>query len=177
VSRALEAFEKDPAGKPLPVRLMGKGDSIEKMVEEALGATLILPELLMEHLDAGDFFLVLDGVSESGLSDKVVAGFLNGPHRRHLGFARHPPSPSFRQLIEGTPRWMTAEPRRLDEPSLDHFITHYGGKPLPAPVKAACRGAEGTYLPILVAWPCLCKPTVGPRLAWLASTGVHPEDV
>jgi HEAT repeat protein len=150
VSRALAAFEKDPGRKPLPVRLTGKGDSIETMVREVLGAMLILPELLTQHLEAGDFFLVLDGVSESGLSDKVLAGFLNGPYSATSVLLGSRPTSQFRQLIEGTPRWMTVEPRRLDEASLDRFIAHYGAKPLSAPVKVACRGAEGTYLPILV---------------------------
>jgi hypothetical protein len=149
VSRALTAFEKDPGRKPLPVLLTGKGDTIEQMVKEVLGATLMLPELLTQHLDAGDFFLVLDGVTESGLSDKVLAAFLNGPHLATLVMLGSRPMSEFRRLIECMPRWMTAEPRRLDEATLDCFVTKYGGKPLPAPVKAAC-GTEGTYLPILV---------------------------
>jgi hypothetical protein len=60
------------------------------------------------------------------------------------------PTSEFRSLVEGTPHWMTVEPRRLDEASLNLFVAHYGGQPLAVPVKAACHGADGTYLPILV---------------------------
>jgi HEAT repeat protein len=161
VSRALAAFETDPGRKPLPVRLTGQGDSIEKMLAEALGATLVLPELLPQHLEAGDFFLVLDGVSESGLSDKVLAAFLNGPHAATSVLLASRPAPEFRRLIEGTPRWMTLEPRRLDEASLDVFVAHYGGRPLPTPVKAACRGPEGTYLPLWVRMAMLVNTDAG----------------
>jgi hypothetical protein len=151
VTRALAAFEKAPTHQPLPILLTGGGDDIEKMVKDALGATLILPESLPQHLDAGDFFLVIDRVSESGLADKVLAAFLNSAHAKTtpvlLGSR---PTSEFRSIVEGTPPWMTVEPRRLDEVSLDLFVGHYRGKPLPDPVKAACRGAEGTYLPILV---------------------------
>jgi hypothetical protein len=155
VSRALAAFENSLSRQPLPVLLTGGGDGIEKMVKDALGAALILPELLPQHLEAGDFFLVIDGVSESGLSDKVLAAFLNSPYAGTtpvlLGSR---PTSEFRALVEGTPHWMTVEPRRLDDASLDLFVAHYGGQPLPPPVKIACRGAEGTYLPILVRMPC-----------------------
>ena len=151
VARALEEFEKDPGRKPLPVRLSGTSDSIESLVREALGGALILQELLPQHLEAGDFFLVLDGVSESGLPPKVLGGFLNGPFASTtpmlLGSR---PAYEFRQLIEGTARWTTVEPRRLDEVSLSLFVQTYGGKPLSPSVQSACRGSDGTYLPILV---------------------------
>jgi HEAT repeat protein len=150
VSVALEEFEKYPGRRPLPVVLTGKGDSIENMVKEALGATLILEEILPQHLSAGDFILVLDGVSESGLSDKVLAGFFNGPYSATRLLLGSRPTPEFHGLVESTPPWMTVEPRRLDETSLDQFVAHYKGPVLLAPVKAACRSVEGTYLPILV---------------------------
>jgi HEAT repeat protein len=151
VERALKVFESDPAKSRLPVLLTGTGESLEKMAEAALQPVLLMPEMLAVHLEAGDFFLVLDGVSESGLSDKVLSSFVQGQYGDAtpllLG-AR--PTRAYRNVIEGAAHWMTAEPRRLDETTLVAFITHYGGRGLSEPIKAACRGRDQTYLPILV---------------------------
>src|SRR5262249_22463539 len=76
VCRAIDQFEKSPGSSPLPVLLTGAGDSIEELLKRTLASVLVSPDQLAAHLEAGDFFLVLDGVSESGLSEKVVGTFV-----------------------------------------------------------------------------------------------------
>src|SRR5262249_8788659 len=41
-------------------------------------------------------------------------------------------------------------PSRLDESTLILFVNHYRETELVGPIKKACRGPDGTYLPILV---------------------------
>jgi hypothetical protein len=150
VRQALERFKASPASAPLPVLLTGSGEDIEKMVEGKLASVLLAPELLGAHLEAGDFFLILDGVSESGLPDKVLDGFVHGKYRESTPLLLSSrPDRAYRHIIEGTAHWRVVEPRRLDEATLDKFVAHYGGRELPEPLKAACRGPDG-YLPILV---------------------------
>lgn len=152
---ALDAFETSPASSPVPVLLRpgdpDDGDSIETMTERALASALIAPDFLPRHLEAGDFILVVDGISESRVSEKVVSAFVDGPHGPATPLLlTSRPTRAFRNIIEGAARWMVVEPRRLDEPMLDKFMSHYSGGPLPDALRRACRGADGTYLPILV---------------------------
>jgi HEAT repeat protein len=151
VLQALEQFEKDPTGSPLPVLLSHWDVSLEKMVERELGAVLMFPQSLASHFEAGDFFLVLDGVGESGFTQEVLTNFLRGPYgasTRLLLSSR--PTRAYRSLIQGSPDWMLASPRRLDDGLLDAFLRHYGGRMLSTAEKAVCRAPDGTYLPILV---------------------------
>jgi HEAT repeat protein len=152
VRQALDQFEKRPGTTPLPVLLTGKGDSIEKLAEDALGAALLTRELLATHLEAGDFFLVLDGITEAGLSHKALNSYVHGPYGSASPLLiTGRPNKAYREVVEGAARWTVAEPRRLDEAALGAFVQHYGGQPLREPIKSACRGGpDGTYLPILV---------------------------
>jgi hypothetical protein len=152
VGRSLEQFEKHPGTSPLPVLLASKEDSIEKRVEAILSAVVLKPEMLAAHLQAGDFFVVLDGVTESGPSEEKLWAFVHGPAGRSTPLLLSGrPNRASRNVVEGTARWMVVEPRRLDEVSLGAFVAHYGGKELSGPLKAICRGTgSDTYLPILV---------------------------
>ncbi|HKI36483.1 MAG TPA: HEAT repeat domain-containing protein [Gemmataceae bacterium] len=150
VSRALDRFKNDPAPQPLPVLLNGGGDTVEQMIETAVASALPFPELLPAYLKAGDFFLVLDGVSESGLTRDVLAAFVNGPYGRATPLLLA----CRRGWVDGAvirgSHWMTVELKPLHEESLCEFVTAYGGSTLPEPVKSACRGPDGGYLPSLV---------------------------
>lgn len=150
VREALDRFEEFPATTPLPVLLAGTGESVEAMTREALGNFPLGREFVERLLEAGDFFLVLDGVSESGLAAPALLQFVQGRFggtTSLLVSAR--PTRAFRDVVEGTARWMSVEPSRMDESLLAAFVAHYGGGELAAPVKGACRGPDG-YLPILV---------------------------
>jgi HEAT repeat protein len=151
VRLALWQFENHPGDTPLPVLLSGKGESIEEMLDFALGGVLLMPEALAMHLEAGDFFVVVDGISESGLSEQAVSSFVQGMHGGNAPLlVSSRPSKAYRDAIEGTARWTVVEPLRLNQELLGKFVRHYGGQDLTADAEAACRGPDGTYLPILV---------------------------
>jgi hypothetical protein len=151
VRLSLERFEQNPGNTPVPVLLTGGGESIEKMIEQSLGSVLLSPDVLPLQFDAGDFFVVLDGISESGPSAEVVNRHLQGPYGSSISLlVSSRPSPTYRRAIEGTARWMVVEPLRLDDELLKKFVRHYRGAELSGPVLAACRGSDGTYLAILV---------------------------
>jgi hypothetical protein len=151
VERALGEFQKQPTRAPLPVLLAGDGESLESMVERALGASLIASDVLKTHMEAGDLMLVIDSVSETGPPAKALESFVQGPYGGAtpmlLGSR---PNRDIRHIVEGAARWMHVEPRRLDEATLETFVAHYGGNGLDGTLKPACRGPDGTYLPVLV---------------------------
>ncbi|WP_143177250.1 NACHT domain-containing protein [Cystobacter ferrugineus] len=152
VQRMLSDFMEDPC-KPLPVLCDGRGHTLEQIVFQALASNPLPKDIHEVLLLRGDYVLVVDGLTESALSPESLREFLDGRYghcvrllltsRPHLGF---------RQVVEGSRRWMIAEPRRLDDKTLGRFVATYApGRHGKAEERlAACRGADGTYLPILV---------------------------
>ncbi len=157
-SRALDQFKKTGSRGPLPVFLAGGSDSVEKMIEAALAPLRLSQKALTAHLEAGDFFLILDGVSESSPAADVLASFVNGPFGRStplLLAARL--GRGYAPVIQGG-RWMRVEPGALDAESLREFVRAYGGSPLPEQILSACRGLDGGYLSRLVRMALVVNP-------------------
>lgn len=157
VRLSLARFEQQPAS-PLPVFIDPAAQDLEAAAKEAL-QDLGLPEALRDALlESGDFFLVLDGLTESKLEPQALRRYLEremGLHAPLLLSAR--PNEGFRSAMSHALRWMAVEPRRLDEAGLERFQAAYpgaDGKPMPlsAALQRICRGraADGTYVPLLV---------------------------
>ncbi|MFL5357965.1 hypothetical protein [Archangium sp.] len=157
VRLSLERFEKQPSS-PLPVFIDPAAEDLETAAKEAL-QDLGLPEALRDALlESGDFFLVLDGLTESKLEPQALRRYLEremGLHAPVLLSAR--PNEAYRLAMSHALRWMGVEPKRLDEVGLTRFQAAYpgaDGKPsqLSESSKRICRGraADGTYVPILV---------------------------
>ncbi|HYO53923.1 hypothetical protein [Archangium sp.] len=157
VRLSLERFEKQPSS-PLPVFIDPAAEDLETAAKEAL-RDLGLPEELRDALlESGDFFLVLDGLTESKLEPEALRRYLEremGLHAPVLLSAR--PNEAYRAAMAHALRWMAVEPKRLDEEGLERFRATYpgpDGKPLPfsESLQRICRGraADGTYVPILV---------------------------
>ncbi|WP_257462088.1 hypothetical protein [Archangium lipolyticum] len=157
VRLSLERFEKRPAS-PLPVFIDPAAEDLEVAAKEAL-VDLGLPEALRDTLlESGDFFLVLDGLTESRLEPEALRRYLEremGLHAPLLLSAR--PNEAYRLAMAHSLRWMGVEPKRLDGAGLVRFQAAYpgaDGKPVPlsGSLERICRGraADGTYVPILV---------------------------
>jgi hypothetical protein len=157
VRLSLERFEKQPSS-PLPVFIDPAAEDLETAAKEAL-QDLGLPEALRDALlESGDFFLVLDGLTESKLEPQALRRYLEremGLHAPVLLSAR--PNEAYRLAMSHALRWMGVEPKRLDEAGLMRFQAAYpgaDGRPsvLSESSKRICRGraADGTYVPILV---------------------------
>ncbi|WP_095990374.1 NACHT domain-containing protein [Cystobacter fuscus] len=169
VQRMLSDFLEDPS-KPLPVLCDGRGPTLEGIVFQALASNPLPKDIHEVLLLRGDYVLVVDGLTESALSTESLKAFLDGRYghcvrllltsRPHLGF---------RQAVEGSRRWMIAEPRRLDDETLGRFIAAYApeGHPRAEERLEACRGADGTYLPILVRLALLFAHDSGEGIAAL----------
>ncbi|WNG20397.1 NACHT domain-containing protein [Cystobacter fuscus] len=152
VQRMLSDFTEDPS-KPLPVLCDGRGHTLEGIAFQALTSNPLPKDIHEVLLLRGDYVLVVDGLTESALSTESLKEFLDGSYghsvrllltsRPHLGF---------RQVVEGARQWMIAEPRRLDDETLGRFVAAYapGGHQQTEQRLEACRGPDGTYLPILV---------------------------
>jgi HEAT repeat protein len=160
VARALAKFEQHPASWPLPVLLSESGKSVEDVVRKVLGPELASSDLLTHHLEAGDFFLVFDGVTESGPAASAVDEFARTIGRRTPILLGARPSAAYEDVTRSAGRWMTVEPLALADvapPSggistFKQFVENYGGTGanLPDEVKNACRGPGGQYVPLLV---------------------------
>ncbi|QRN96742.1 hypothetical protein JRI60_48500 [Archangium violaceum] len=157
VRLSLERFEKRPSS-PLPVFIDPAAEDLETAAKDALG-DLGLPEALRDALlESGDFFLVLDGLTESKLEPEALRRYLEremGLHAPVLLSAR--PNEAYRTAMAHSLRWMGVEPKRLDGAGLVRFQAAYpgaDGKPVPlsGSLERICRGraADGTYVPILV---------------------------
>jgi hypothetical protein len=153
VSRMLIAFEEDPS-RPLPVLCDLRATTLEAAARTALEATQLTSELHELQLLWGNYVLVLDGLSESSLTPEELQAFIDGRYgasvrlllasRPHLGF---------RHAVENSASWLHVEPRRLDQETLGRFIAAYAPGntgTLSEDMLRACRGSDGTYLPILV---------------------------
>jgi hypothetical protein len=154
---SLERFEKQP-DSPLPVHIDPAAEDLEQAAREALEG-LGLPEALRDALlEAGDFFLVMDGLTESKLSPEALRRYLErevGAHVPLLLTAR--PNEDYRLAMAHAVRWAAVEPRRMDEAGLARFQAAYRGEEgqptvLSEPLKRICRGraADGSYVPLLV---------------------------
>ncbi|MDC0711998.1 hypothetical protein POL68_26255 [Stigmatella sp. ncwal1] len=153
VRRMLLAFEENPS-RPLPVLCDPRATSLEAAAYRALEATPLTSELHEMLLHGGDCVLVMDGLTESSLTPEALQAFIDSRHgasvrllltsRPHLGF---------RHAIEHSAGWLHVEPNRMDEQTLDRFISAYAPGSTGTRsqnILRACRGADGTYLPILV---------------------------
>jgi hypothetical protein len=114
VRLSLEHFEKQPSS-PLPVFIDPAAEDLETAAKEAL-QDLGLPEALRDALlESGDFFLVLDGLTESKLEPEALRRYLEremGLHAPVLLSAR--PNEAYRTAMAHALRWMAVEPKRLD---------------------------------------------------------------
>jgi hypothetical protein len=139
--------------------LAGSGDSVEAMAAAALGPGLLSRESLDAHLRAGDFFLVLDGLSESGPAPDVLARFVRGPFGRATPLLlAGRPGRGYAAVVREGGHWMTVEPRPLDDGRLREFVTAYGGTTLSDAVRSACREGDGAYSPLLVRMALVVNP-------------------
>ncbi|WP_434385841.1 hypothetical protein [Melittangium boletus] len=147
----------DKPGSPLPVFIDPAAEDLEAAAKDAL-RELGLPEGLRDALlESGDFFLVLDGLTESRVSPEALRRYLErevGLHAPLLLSAR--PNEAFHAAMSHALRWLAVEPKRLDEAGLARFQEAYpgpDGKPsaLSEPLRRICRGraADGTYVPLL----------------------------
>jgi len=157
VRLSLARFVERPAS-PLPVFIDPAAEDLEAAAKDAL-RELGLPEALRDALlESGDFFLVLDGLTESKLSPEALRRYLEremGLHAPLLLSAR--PNESYRTAMSHALRWMAVEPKRLDEEGFARFQAAYpgpDGKPaeLSGALRRICRGrsVDGTYVPLLV---------------------------
>ncbi|MDY7225676.1 hypothetical protein [Hyalangium rubrum] len=153
IRQLLLRFEQDPSG-PLPVFCDARSGTLLEAVQRALEADPLLCELQEAMLQRGDYVLVVDGLTESLLSSEAIQSFLDGKYGRTVRLlCTSRPHDGFRHAIESSSRWLHVQPRRLDEETLGWFIDAYrpeGAPELRAELLAACRGPDGTYLPILV---------------------------
>jgi hypothetical protein len=153
VRQILLQFEREPSG-PLPVFCDARGSTLLEAAQHSLEADPLVHEMQEVMLQRGDFILVVDGLTESSLSPDAIRGFIDGRYGQAVPLlCTCRPHEAFRQAIESSSRWMHVEPRRLDEEMLDRFVKAYSfetTRRLQEEFLNACRGPDGTYLPILV---------------------------
>jgi hypothetical protein len=166
VLRALDQFEQGGSG-PLPVLCPAVGGKrsegrvekwLERLVSEGLGAGALPEEVLRQLLKAGQFFAVIDGLSESDIEADWLEQFVlseYGKKVRLLLSSR--PNLAYRHALQASDELVLVEPQLLEEPVFAEFEATYRkvdrteGSLLNPELKKACRAQDGkSYLPILV---------------------------
>ncbi|ATB35172.1 hypothetical protein CYFUS_000584 [Cystobacter fuscus] len=157
VRLSLERFEQRPSS-PLPVFIDPAAEDLESAAKEALQDLGLPEELRNALLESGDFFLVLDGLTESRVEPEALRRYLEremGLHAPLLLSAR--PNEAYRLAMSHSLRWMAVEPKRLDEAGLARFQAAYPDEKgqlqvLSGALQRICRGrgGDGTYVPLLV---------------------------
>lgn len=159
VMLALQKFACDPR-RPLPVVCDGAESTLLERAKRSLGTDGFSDELTRALLKSGEFFLVVDGMTESG----VTAAMLR-EHLATFGIAcplllAGRPNASLRRAVETAQAWLVAEPSRLDDITLPQFVKTYGRdeKDFRGIISQLCRHRDGTYLPVLVRLALLPPP-------------------
>jgi hypothetical protein len=134
---------------------MKYGD-VSRMIDKGLEWCLLPKETLDALLEAGAFFLVMDGLSESNLDPRSFEDYLAGKLGRTTRLlVSIRPHPGYRRAIEASGPTLRVEPHRLDDAGFTAFESKYiqgdEQKRLSAEAKRACKATDGDYyLPILV---------------------------
>lgn len=160
IELSLERFMQDP-GAPLPVVCSGDKGSLVEMMKAALGKYAISPETLATQIQAGRFFLLVDGPGESKLTAGQINEWVTSERAETAPLlVASRPKDDIRRSIQAAERWALVEPQRLTDETLELFQNNYLANDskhfetmptkLTERVKAVCRGSDGTYLPILV---------------------------
>jgi hypothetical protein len=141
-------------GAPLPL-LIETSDgkrSFDELVTAAVKDCLVASTTVTARLRAGDFFVVVDGLSESSLAPDAVREFVRRDDIAVRALFATRPHDRYRAALEAADRFVIVEPLSLDASTLPHFVEAYrdGGAGLSDRLQAICRGRDGSYLPILV---------------------------
>ena len=160
IELSLEQFMQDPRA-PLPIICDGNKGSIDERVRAALGKHAISPETLATQIQAGHFFLVIDGPAESKLAPDQISEWVTNERAEAAPLlVASRPRDDIQRSIKKAEHWVVVEPQRLTDETLEVFQNAYlandrknaGDTPskLTEKIKGVCRGLDGTYLPILV---------------------------
>lgn len=152
VALSLKAFQIDPR-QPLPIVCEGDGGTVLERAKQKLGTDGFSEGLFVALLRSGEFFLVIDGLTESRVEPQMVRDQLAAFGLRCPLLLAGRPNKALRDAFFGGQAWAVVEPRRLNDHSLTTFVAAYGGTidNFSVTARLACRRPDdGTYLPILV---------------------------
>jgi hypothetical protein len=155
VRRAIEACRRRDRSR-IPIvcadRAPQPGESLLSRIKAALGNQGFSDGLLRQLLERGEFFLVIDALTESSITPQMLDEHNATFATKCPMLLAARPSDEFRSVIRQTSSWIVVEPRQLDDSNLRGFIHTYGGNEdgFDESLRNACRGAEGEYLPVLV---------------------------
>jgi len=152
VRLAVEKQSIDPR-IPIPVFCDGEGATLFDRAKESLGRDGFSDDLLRGLAKSGAFFFIVDGLSESTVSPKILREHLAAfDNEVPLLLSSRPSNPHVQTVQQVADAWMVVEPERLNDSTLETFIKAYGKSrdALSMEVLQACRDDDGTYLPILI---------------------------
>jgi hypothetical protein len=152
VKLAMEKWEADPRCQ-IPVFCDGEQSTLFDRASESLGRDGFSKQLLRTLAESGTFFFVVDGLSESSVTPKILREQVAAFDKSVPMLMSSRPTEIYRNAIQqAASAWIVVEPARLTDATLGDFVRVYGNSVdiLSAEVKAACMDEDGTYLPILI---------------------------
>ena len=176
IDRALAAFARDPRS-PLPIVCDGSGATLFERAKQKLGTDDgFSDELFRVLLRSGEFFLVVDGLTEQGVDAAMLREQLAGYGVKCPLLLAGRPNDALRAAVESAKAWVIAEPQRLDDTTLRAFLTAYArtDDDFPEAAREACRHRdEQTYLPILVRLAILPRQGNALTIAAIYDSAIH----
>jgi hypothetical protein len=160
MEQSLAIFIQNPRAS-LPVLCDGSASSLDEMAMMALGKYAISPETMRTQIEAGHFFLVIDGPQERKISAEQISKWIRSERTETASLLiASRPKDDVRRSIQIADYWWLVIPERLSDETLELFQDAYlktnsaesdhVSQKLTENVKAVCRGSDGTYLPILI---------------------------
>jgi hypothetical protein len=151
VLESLAAFDANPQ-HALPVVITSTEGSLFDRARLALGIDSFSESLLRVLCQSGEFFLVVDGLTESTVTPQIL--------RQHIAefdtncplLLTSRPNAAHRDAIREASSWIVVESQPISDQMLTGFVRGYGYeiddvRPM---LERVCRSQDGSYLPILV---------------------------
>jgi hypothetical protein len=158
VELSLTTFLQNPRAS-LPILIDGSGNTLEEMAITALGKYAISPETMRTQIEAGHFFVVIDGPQERKIPADQIGKWVRSETAEAASLLiASRPKDDVRRNVQMADCWWLVMPERLTDETLELFqdtylkTNSYDQVPqkLTENVKDVCRGPDGSYLPILI---------------------------
>ncbi|QHT65356.1 hypothetical protein GXP67_01030 [Rhodocytophaga rosea] len=157
VGQYLNLFDKHPS-LPLPIYVNGSGkdiNDISELIKNELGRFLISEDLFVKEMIAGQYFLMVDGLSEANLKPALLGNFVAFSNEAGVNtsliFSIRPNERIEKEMNQSQCK-IEVNPKKLDNKTVEVFEQAYlgEGNSLSESLRKICRSEKGEYLPILI---------------------------
>lgn len=164
IEQYLKLLEENPR-LPIPVFIRSKEKNppeMKELIKEALGRFILSADILEHELEASNYLIIIDGLSESNIEPATIGDFvspLNAQGHKTPVLVTSRPDANYIQALRQSNNLITIHPQKLNEDIVRKFEESYlgEGNTLPEKIRKICRSQDGFYQPILVRLATIVK--------------------